>query len=59
MPGDEAEYLATIKSQITMMGRFINETDPEMIVRIIDYFESSPSPLRKMKIKQQMRINPN
>ena len=57
MPGDDAEYLATIRDQITMLGRFINEIDSEMIARIIDYFESSPSPLRKMQIKQ--RINPN
>lgn len=29
LPGDEGEWLAEIKTQITQMGRVINERDPE------------------------------
>jgi len=54
LPGDDAEWLADIRTQITQMGRVINERDPDMINHLVDYFESHPSPLRKMHIKQKM-----
>ena len=56
LPGDDAEWLAEIRTQITQMGRVINERDPDMISYLVDYFESFQSPLRKMKIKQKMTI---
>jgi len=54
LPGDEGEWLAEIKTQISQMGRIIQQHDPDMITRLIDYFESQQTPLRKMKIKQKM-----
>ena len=54
LPGDEAEWLAEIRTQITQLGRVINERDPNMIHRLVDYFESHTSPLRQMHIKQKM-----
>jgi len=54
LPGNEAEYLAEIKTQITMMGKIINQRDPEMIHHLVNYFESSSTPQRKMKVKQKM-----
>ncbi len=54
LPGDDAEWLAEIRTQITMMGRLINQLDPEMIIKLVDHFESHATPLRKMKIKQKL-----
>jgi len=54
LPGDDAEWLAEIKTQITMMGRIIQQRDPDMIHKIVDYFESHPTPLRKMRVKQKL-----
>jgi len=54
LPGDDAEWLAEIRTQITMMGRLINQFDPEMITKLVDYFESHATPLRQMKIKQKL-----
>lgn len=54
LPGDDAEWLAEIRTQITQMGRIINQRDSEMIHHLVDYFESHASPLRKMHIKQKM-----
>jgi len=54
LPGDDAEWLAEIRTQITQMGRLINQHDPEMIVKLIDFFESHATPLRKLKLKQKL-----
>jgi len=54
LPGDEGEWLAEIKTQISQMGRIIQERDPDMIHKIVDYFESHPTPLRKFKVKQKL-----
>lgn len=54
LPGDDAEWLAEIKTQITQMGRIIQQRDPDMIHKIVDYFESHPTPLRKMRVKQKL-----
>ena len=56
LPGDEAEFLAEIRTQITQLGRLLNQLDPDMIVRIVDHFESSPTPPRRLQLKH--RINP-
>ena len=54
LPGDDAEWLAEIRTQITQMGRLINQHDPDMIVKLIDFFESHATPLRKMHLKQRL-----
>ena len=54
LPGDEGEWLAEIKTQITQMGRLINQHDPNMILKIVDHFESHATPLRKIQVKQRL-----
>ena len=54
IPGNEAEFLAEIKTQISQLGRFIQQCDPDMIRKIVDHFESSSTPLRKIQVKQKL-----
>ncbi len=56
LPGDEAEWLANIRTQITMMGTLIRQWDPQMIDRIVDYFISLPHEKQKIKIKQTRKL---
>jgi len=48
--GSDPEWLAVIRDQITMMGRFIEATDKQMYEKILDHLISSP------KIKEEMLI---
>lgn len=52
----DAEWLAVIKDQITMMGRFIEATDKQMYDKILDYLVSNPETIKEMQIKHRMKI---
>jgi len=54
LPGNEAEWLAEIRTQITMMGRLIQQIDPQMITKLVDFFESQQTPKRKIQLKQRL-----
>lgn len=54
LPSNDAEWLAEIRTQIIQLGGLIKQHDPELIYKIVDFFESQPTPKRKIQLRHRM-----